>query len=58
MIVLTKKKILFYISCLSIFVLGIVFCNSITNKPKIVETVNLPVSNRVIILDAGHRQAR
>ena len=53
MIVLHKKKLI---------LIGSLFCAALTVlslksafiKPKMVPTVNLPVSNRVIVLDAGH----
>lgn len=34
------------------------FTFQVANKPQTVQTVTLPVSNKVIVLDAGHRKAR
>lgn len=52
MIVLSKKKILVTISTLSLI---IVFTNILltsNSKEKYVQTANLPVTNKVIVLDA------
>lgn len=52
MIVLSKKKILVTISTLSLM---IVFTNILltsNSKEKLVQTANLPVTNKVIVLDA------
>ena len=54
MIVITKKKILTWISALSVFIITLTLFNASELKRETVQTVNLPVSNRVIILDAGH----
>lgn len=53
MIVLHKKRLILIGSllCLSLTVFS--FRNTFT-APKVVATVNLPVSNKVIVLDAGH----
>ena len=53
MIVLHKKRLILIGSllCLSLTALSL---NSVFTKPKVVATVNLPVSNKVIVLDAGH----
>ena len=53
MIVLHKKRLI---------LIGSLLCLSLTTfslksafiKPKVIETVSLPVSNKVIVLDAGH----
>ena len=52
MIVLNKKRILAILSmvCISIFT----FSFQIAKQEKTVATVALPVSNKVIIIDAGH----
>ena len=54
MIILTKKKILTWIGALSIFIVTLTFFNSMNIKQETIETVNLPVTNKVIVLDAGH----
>ena len=53
MIVLHKKRLILIGSllCLSLTAFSL---KSVFDKPKIVATVNLPVSNKVIVLDAGH----
>lgn len=53
MIVLHKKRLVIIGSllCLSLTVFSL---KSAFVTPKTVETVNLPVSNKVIVLDAGH----
>lgn len=53
MIVLRKKRILLVLACV---VLSICFINigqNLKNKVAL-PTVSLPVSNKVIVLDAGH----
>lgn len=57
MIVLHKKRLILIGSmlCLSLTMFSL---KSAFTVPKTVETVNLPVSNRVIVLDAGHRSSR
>ena len=51
MIIINKKRILFII----MFILISTFTYSInTKKEKIISTSSLPVSNKVVILDAGH----
>lgn len=54
MIVLTKKKILSVLGGIFLFIIALTCTNNIKQKSKTVETVNLPVTNRVIVLDAGH----
>lgn len=54
MIVLSRKKILLAISTLSIFIVTVTFMSSMITNPETVSTVNLPVSNKVIVIDAGH----
>ncbi len=56
MIVLSKKRI--YIMLSMIIVATLAFSFKIADKNKIVQTVALPVSNKVIVLDAGHRKTR
>ena len=54
MIVITKKKILTWISALFVFIITLTVFNRSDLKKESVQTVNLPVSNKVIVLDAGH----
>lgn len=59
MLVISKKRILFIISVVCVSLLAFSFkiakndLNNITT-----ETVALPVSNKVIVLDAGHGRRR
>lgn len=52
MVILNKKRLLAMLSmvCVALFV----FTFQIANKSNTVPTVSLPVSNKVIVLDAGH----
>lgn len=52
MIILNKKRIITILSmiCVSLFA----FSFQIANENKTVETVALPISNKVIVIDAGH----
>ena len=50
MIVLNKKRILF----IMLAVVVAVCVPGISNDISIIETTALPVSNKVIVLDAGH----
>ena len=59
MIVLTKKKILYTIGIIAMFIFAYMITGynvSNTNKRdvKAIETVALPVNNKVIVIDAGH----
>ncbi len=57
MIILRKKRILLVLSCVIISVC--VFSLGLLNRNNTaIPTVSLPVSNRVIVLDAGHRKSR
>ena len=59
MIVLTKKKILQIASISIAFIFIFVFTFQIAKiDNSTVQTVSLPVSNKVIVLDAGHRSSR
>ncbi len=53
MIVLHKKRLILIGSliCISLTAISV---KSAFSKPKVVSTVNLPVSNKVIVIDAGH----
>lgn len=57
MIVLRKKRLVLITSLVCISLTTFMIKNSVTN-PDVVDTVNLPVSNKVIVLDAGHRCSR
>ena len=52
MVVLSKKRLGIISSILLVCVFVFVF--QIANTDKTVPTVSLPVSNKVIVLDAGH----
>lgn len=54
MIVLHKKRIIFIVSCFifSICTFYLFQNNSLNEEFQSVETVSLPVSNKVIVLDA------
>ena len=54
MIVITKKKILAWISVLSVFIITLTIFNASVLKKETFQTVSLPASNKVIVLDAGH----
>ena len=52
MIILNKKRLIFIFSSLIISVLTVsIFYNK---QSENIETVALPVSNKVVVLDAGH----
>ena len=53
MIILSKKRLILITSMICISLTVFLANNSITDI-QTVETVNLPVSNKVIVLDAGH----
>lgn len=53
MILLPKKRILFII--LVVFVSVFTYFLSTENLNKTIQTVSLPVTNKVVVLDAGHR---
>ena len=53
MIVLHKKRLILIGSLLCISLTAVSLRSAFT-KPNVVATVNLPVSNKVIVLDAGH----
>ena len=57
MIILQRKKILL---CIGLITLSLLFAGTYgaVNNYKTVPTVSLPVSNKVIVLDAGHRSSR
>lgn len=53
MIVLRKKRILLVLMCVVVSICFINITNSLKNEVTL-PTVSLPVSNKVIVLDAGH----
>jgi len=55
MIVLKKKRLLYMISCIIIAVFAFSF--KIGDKKEVLPVVALPISNKVIIIDAGHRSS-
>ena len=59
MIVITKKRILqiAYLCMAFLFIFAFVFQISKLDNTS-VSTVSLPISNKIIVLDAGHRQTR
>lgn len=56
MILLPKKRILFII--LVVFVSVFTYFLSTENLNKTIETVSLPITNKVVVLDAGHGRRR
>lgn len=50
MILLNRKKIVFILSCM---IISIIFFH-FTTEPYSIETSSTPISNHVVILDAGH----
>lgn len=53
MIVIKKKRLILITSLLCCSLCVFMMKNTF-ESPKVVATVNLPVSNKVIVLDAGH----
>ena len=53
MIIIRKKKLIVLGSFICLL-LTVISLKTAFTKPKVVATVNLPVSNKVIVLDAGH----
>lgn len=56
MIIINKKRLIAISSLLLIAIFAFTFQKADLNKT--VQTVSLPVSNKVIVLDAGHRKTR
>lgn len=56
MIVLNRKRLMAIVSMVCISLL--VFSFQIATEEKTVETVSLPVTGKVIVIDAGHRCTR
>ena len=57
MILLNKKRLFIILSSVTISIITFLFFTSYSNLETI-ETVALPVSNKVIVIDAGHRNSR
>lgn len=57
MIIINKKRLIFIISTVIMSVLSVGLVYEMPMK-KTVSTVALPVSDKVIVLDAGHRNSR
>ena len=55
MIILNKNRVIFLVMTITIAILT---PSLISLEQKTVQTVALPVSNKVIVLDAGHRKPR
>lgn len=55
MIIFYKKRIMFLVMAITIAILT---PSLMSLEQKTVQTVALPVSNKVIVLDAGHRFSR
>lgn len=55
MIVLRGKRILLVVMCIVVSI-GFINIYGSMKKEITVPTVSLPVSNKVIVLDAGHRE--
>lgn len=53
MIVIHRKRLILIGSLLCLSLTAVSMKSAFT-KPKTVATVNLPVSNKVIVIDAGH----
>lgn len=51
MILLNKKKMIFILSCM---ILSVLFYSFTSLPHSTIETSSTPVSNHVVILDAGH----
>lgn len=56
MIILRKKRIIFMV--LVVFVSIFSYLLGASNMYETVETVSLPVSGKVVVLDAGHGRRR
>ena len=59
MIILTRKKILYTLGIITMFIFiytitGYNVMTNTRNEAKTIQTVALPVENKVIVIDAGH----
>lgn len=57
MILLSRKRLFIILSCVTLSITTFLFFTAHKSLTTI-ETVALPVSNKVIVLDAGHRCSR
>lgn len=54
MFMIKKRNVYTILGCLLILTIAFEVKNASINKKNAVETVALPVNNKVIVLDAGH----
>ena len=56
MLILSKKRIILIMCmiCVSLYAFSFKIASNTTVEEKTVETVSTPVSNKVVIVDAGH----
>ena len=59
MIILTRKKIIYTLSIIIICICTYIFtayniAYNVKNEIKTIQTVALPVENKIIVVDAGH----
>lgn len=52
MVILNKKRLILITTCIFVSIFTFMLSNS--NDKDVIETVNLPVSGKTIVLDAGH----
>lgn len=58
MLVLSGKKIRYYVlGMFAVFMVVAISLNSKEKNKKYIDTVSLPVSGKVVVVDAGHRKA-
>lgn len=55
MFIIRSKRIYLILACI---VMSTAFFQIAKSKEKTVQTVALPINNKVIVLDAGHRRRR
>lgn len=49
-----KRKMIYFVSTMLLLIGGITIYTAILSENKTIETVSLPVSNKTVVLDAGH----
>lgn len=54
MFVITKRQLIYFSTIITIFILLFAFSFKIARSNDTIETVSLPVSGKVIVIDAGH----
>lgn len=57
MVILSKKRIILVITCIFISIFSFMYFDYETNKETI-QTVSLPVSNKVVVIDARSWNSR